>query len=429
MSATTAERIRDDGVVQRQNLLGNTRLGAGLGWDFDADGVPLLTVGSMEQTLHGAEVATVRFEDLHGDALSWGSITASRDGPALGDPLWSLAYAGTVGEIASDDGTTAVSYLSLDHDEQLITLGSASAGVAVFGVTEGELVLGVAGGALAGLTHPGAADRVLISTAATAAWAANLPYATLPTGSGSWNFGADNVLTLQGQLVISASTTTRAGLLITAGAAPTGGGLVDGAVWMVNATGWFGRRNGATEQFAVGTIGPTQGGTGLTAVATGDLMYGSATNTWARLAIGGSDGSFVRRASGLPSWSTLTLPNTLAAGRILYTTGTDAVGGLAPTANRIPVADGSTWTATTLPFGALPTGASGTWSLGAGNTLTISQRTEFSDGIKVTGAYGMGGTTPANPRSITGSRGGNAALASLLTQGAAHGLWVDNTTA
>jgi hypothetical protein len=46
-------------------------------------------------------------------------------------------------------------------------------------------------------------------------------------------------------------------------------------------------------------------------------------------------------------------------------------------------------------------------------------------------ATGLGffGAAPIARPSITGSRGGNAALASLLTQGASLGLWIDNTTA
>jgi hypothetical protein len=41
---------------------------------------------------------------------------------------------------------------------------------------------------------------------------------------------------------------------------------------------------------------------------------------------------------------------------------------------------------------------------------------------------GFFGTTPVAKPTVTGSRGGNAALASLLTQLAAMGLIVDSTT-
>ncbi len=46
-----------------------------------------------------------------------------------------------------------------------------------------------------------------------------------------------------------------------------------------------------------------------------------------------------------------------------------------------------------------------------------------------TSKIGFHGTSPLAKPAITGSRGGNAALASLLTAGANYGLWTDSTTA
>jgi len=51
-----------------------------------------------------------------------------------------------------------------------------------------------------------------------------------------------------------------------------------------------------------GTLGPTSGGTGLTAIATGDLLYGSASNTLSRLSAG-SNGYVLTLASGIPAWA------------------------------------------------------------------------------------------------------------------------------
>jgi hypothetical protein len=48
------------------------------------------------------------------------------------------------------------------------------------------------------------------------------------------------------------------------------------------------------------------------------------------------------------------------------------------------------------------------------------------NGVPMLGFYG---TAPISKPTVTGSRGGNAALASLLTAGAALGLWTDSTTA
>lgn len=50
-------------------------------------------------------------------------------------------------------------------------------------------------------------------------------------------------------------------------------------------------------------VGAIYGGTGQTAVATGDLLFGSATNVWSRRTIG-SAGNFLRVSGGLPTWTT-----------------------------------------------------------------------------------------------------------------------------
>jgi hypothetical protein len=53
----------------------------------------------------------------------------------------------------------------------------------------------------------------------------------------------------------------------------------------------------------VGTITYAYGGTGQTTVTTGDLLYGSAANTWSKLGIG-STGQVLRVVSGAPAWGT-----------------------------------------------------------------------------------------------------------------------------
>lgn len=54
-------------------------------------------------------------------------------------------------------------------------------------------------------------------------------------------------------------------------------------------------------------IGATYGGTGQSTVTTGDLLYGSASNVWSKLAAG-SAGNILVVSGGIPSWSN-TLPN------------------------------------------------------------------------------------------------------------------------
>lgn len=73
----------------------------------------------------------------------------------------------------------------------------------------------------------------------------------------------------------------------------------------------FGRSGAVTAQsgdysFSLisGTAGPTQGGTGLTSYAKGDLIYASAVNVLSKLAIDTVDGKVLTTAGGVPVWST-----------------------------------------------------------------------------------------------------------------------------
>jgi hypothetical protein len=57
-----------------------------------------------------------------------------------------------------------------------------------------------------------------------------------------------------------------------------------------------------------GTVAPTNGGTGVNTVATGDLLYGSAANTWSKLTAGAGYKPLVMNAGGtLPEWNALAL--------------------------------------------------------------------------------------------------------------------------
>jgi hypothetical protein len=57
-----------------------------------------------------------------------------------------------------------------------------------------------------------------------------------------------------------------------------------------------------------GTVAATNGGTGTATVTTGDLLYGSATNTWSKLAAGAGYKSLVMNAGGtLPEWNAVAL--------------------------------------------------------------------------------------------------------------------------
>jgi hypothetical protein len=70
-------------------------------------------------------------------------------------------------------------------------------------------------------------------------------------------------------------------------------------------------------------LGATYGGTGQSSITTGDLLYGSASNTISKLAIG-STGTILRVVGGVPAWGTdYTGTVTSVAALTLGTTGTD----------------------------------------------------------------------------------------------------------
>jgi hypothetical protein len=70
-------------------------------------------------------------------------------------------------------------------------------------------------------------------------------------------------------------------------------------------------------------LGAIYGGTGQSSVAIGNILYGSAVNTWSKLAIG-STGQVLRVAAGIPAWGTDYVGTvTSVAALTLGTTGTD----------------------------------------------------------------------------------------------------------
>jgi hypothetical protein len=82
-----------------------------------------------------------------------------------------------------------------------------------------------------------------------------------------------------------------------------------------------------------GTVAATNGGTGTNTVATGDLLYGSATNTWSKLAAGAAYKSLIMNAGGTQvEWNAVPLDQSAAVsgslgatnggtGQTTYTTG------------------------------------------------------------------------------------------------------------
>ena len=106
-------------------------------------------------------------------------------------------------------------------------------------------------------------------------------------------------------------------------------------------------------------VGSTYGGTGQTTVTTGDLLYGSATNTWSKLGIG-TTGQILRVVSGAPAWGTDYLGTVTSVG------GTGTVNGITLTGT--VTSSGNLTLGGTLSGVSLTTQVSGTLPVANGGT-------------------------------------------------------------
>lgn len=149
----------------------------------------------------------------------------------------------------------------------------------------------------------------------------------------------------------------------------------------------------------------TSGGTGFSSYSIGDLLYADTTTTLAKLSAV-ADGRILR-AFGVgvaPQWSTLTIPNTLSANRILYATAASVLGSSAS----------FTFDGSTLALGAgigLTVGGSVTLGDAAADTLTLAG-TIVSDLLFTDATFDIGKSGATRPRDLFLSR--NATVGGTL---------------
>jgi hypothetical protein len=224
---------------------------------------------------------------------------------------------------------------------------------------------------------------------------------------------------------------------------------IKNALLSTNASGQVVGTTSVSVGYLTGTLGAANGGTGLSSVTTGDLLYGSGTNAWSRLGIG-TGGYVLGVVGGVPAWvatTTLsTISGTLAAsqggtgwsnvasGAILYgnggsalaTTSAGTAGQVLALLNGIP-----TWTATTTLStisGTLAVANGGTgaptfgqgWIYSSGGTCALAASTSptvnyitatsttatstFAQGVNVAaGCFAIGGTCLSAPSSLLSS--------------------------
>jgi len=203
------------------------------------------------------------------------------------------------------------------------------------------------------------------------------------------NASSTTVLTVQsgayGTVVLLSNATS-------AGSWDTHFQVPSNAAWSTNTLSWVGSYSGGTWNGSA--IGAIYGGTGQTAVATGDLLYGSGTNTWSRLSAG-TNGYVLTLSGGVPTWAASTGGVTSFSGGSTGLTPSTATTGAISLAGTLGVGYGGTGVTTTPSNGALLIG-NGTGytsaTLTAGTNITI---TNSSGGISIaaTGGGATGGGT------------------------------------
>ncbi len=148
-----------------------------------------------------------------------------------------------------------------------------------------------------------------------------------------------------------------------------------------------------------GTVAATNGGTGTNTVATGDLLYGSATNTWSKLPAGAAYKPLVMNASGTNvEWNALAINQS------------GSVSGALPTAN------GGTNITTYTLGDTLYASAANTLSKLSGN-ITTTKKFLIQTGTGAVSADPLWGTVDG--ADVTGNISGSAgSVANALTLGA-----------
>lgn len=189
-----------------------------------------------------------------------------------------------------------------------------------------------------------------------------------------------------GDLLYASSTTALSKLADVA----TGNALISGGVGIAPSWGKIGLTTHVS-----GTLGATNGGTGLSSATTGDLLYASGTNTWASLADVATGNALISGGVGVaPSWGKV--------GLTTHISGTLAVGN-GGTGNTTGAATAVTSNATTGVMQIVGPAASTTRVMTIPNANFTAARTDaaqsftgnqtLSDGNLVIGTTGKGITS------------------------------------
>ncbi|CAB5219971.1 hypothetical protein UFOVP231_24 [uncultured Caudovirales phage] len=177
---------------------------------------------------------------------------------------------------------SSVGTFTVNAQGQLTLAGSTSIAISASQVTSGTFTVGQGGTGATTLTGYLKGNGTSAFTAV-----ASIPSTDI-TGLGTMSTQNANSVAITGGTI---NGTAIGGTTVSSGAFTTLGATGNASLATVTSGTWQGTQ-----------IGAVYGGTGQTAVATGDLIYGSATNTWSRLAAG-TNGYVLTLAAGVPTWA------------------------------------------------------------------------------------------------------------------------------
>lgn len=236
---------------------------------FGAGGTVAYTGGKLSQfaATTSAELAGVISDET---GYSAGAVLVFSKSPSIEN----LTVTGT---LIVNGTTTTINSTTISVDDKNIELGS----VAVPDDTTAN------GG---GITLKGATDKTIAWSSTSTAW----------DSSENLNLATGKVYKINNVSILSA---TNLGTSVVNSSLTKVGALSGGTAGIV-------KTDASGNLTSVATLGATDGGTGLSTYASGDIIYASAANTLAKLAKG-ADTQVLQLSGGVPTWATVAGTDTL----------------------------------------------------------------------------------------------------------------------